>query len=270
MVIENVLVGPSPRISVDVAGQGETVFFLHGIGGNRTNWRDNILSLAADFRAMAWDARGYGNSDDYDGQLTFDLFVDDLMRLFDHFGIDKVHLVGLSMGATIAAYAHSKLPDRIATLTLCDTDMGFNRYSREEREEFARLRREPLSKGVKPHEIADDVARALIGLSENQEVFLRLRDSMRQVRPASYIKAFDALVAREEDTDLYANIKVPLLLIVGALDRVTPPPLVREIGVHVPHALFRIIDGAGHLPNIEAPEEFDRILRNFLISNSGK
>lgn len=269
-MIENVLVGSSPTISVDVAGQGETVFFLHGIGGNRTNWSDNILSLAPDFRAMAWDARGYGNSEDYEGPLTFDLFVDDLMRVFDHFGIGKVHLVGLSMGAAIAAYVHSKRPDTIASLTLCDTDMGFNRYSQEERNEFSRLRREPLSTGVKTHEIADDVARALIGLPENEGVLRRLRDSMRQVRPASYIKAFDALVAREDDTDLYVDIRVPLLLIVGALDRVTPPPLVREIGAHVPHAQLHVVERAGHLPNIEAPEAFDRVLRDFLISNSGQ
>ncbi len=269
-MIENVLVGVAPRISVDVAGQGETAFFLHGIGGNRTNWTDNILSLATDFRAMAWDARGYGNSDDYDGSLSFDQFVEDLIRVLDHFGIERVHLVGLSMGASIAAYVHSKRPDRIATLTLCDTDMGFNRYSQDEREEFARLRREPLSNGVQPYEIADDVARALIGLPENERVFRRLRDSMRQVRAASYIKAFDALVEREDDTDLYVDIRVPLLLIVGALDRVTPPPLVREICSYVPHAHFHIIERAGHLPNIEAPEEFDKVLRNFLIANSSQ
>lgn len=265
-MIRNVVVGPFPRLSVDVVGAGEPVFFLHGLGGNRTNWHGNMLSLAPSFQAMAWDARGYGNSDDHDGPLDFDHFADDLLRVFDHFELPKVHLVGLSMGASIAAYFHSKHPRRLRTLTLCDTDMGFNRYTEEEREEYRRLRKEPLQRGVRPEEIADDVARALIGNPENSVVFNRLRNSMRQVRAGSYIKAFDALAAREDDTALYANIEVPLLLIVGALDKVTPPALVREIKDHCPHARFRMIDGAGHLPNIETPQKFDALLLDFLKS----
>ncbi len=265
-MIENVLVGPSPRISVDVAGEGETIFFLHGIGGNRTNWHDNMRDLAPRFRVMAWDARGYGNSDDYDGPLSFDHFVDDLLRVFYHFGIGRLHLVGLSMGAAIAAYFHSKHPERLMTLTLCDTDMGFNRYSQDERADFARLRRDPLAEGVSPADIAGDVARALIGDPGNAALFERLRESMSRVRPASYIKAFDALVAREDDTDLYTDIRVPLLLVVGALDRVTPPALVREIHAHAPHATFRMIEGAGHLANIEKPREFNSTLRDFILS----
>ena len=264
-VIRTVLVGSAPRIAVDLAGQGEPVLFLHGIGGNRTNWSDNLRDLAADFRVMAWDARGYGGSDDYEGPLHFDDFAADMLGILDHFGIGRLHVVGLSMGAAIAAYFHKQHPERVATLTLCDTDMGFNRYSQEERALFARLRREPLSKGVPPSEIAADVADALIGDPTPAEILARLRESMSLVRPASYIKAFDALVAREDDTDLYTDIRVPLLLVVGALDRVTPPALVREIHNHAPHADFRVIEAAGHLPNIENPQAFNAVIREFLL-----
>ncbi|WP_205912041.1 alpha/beta fold hydrolase [Rhodobacter sp. SGA-6-6] len=263
--IRTVLVGPEPRIAVDVAGQGETVLFLHGIGGNRTNWHDNLRDLATDFRVMAWDARGYGASDDYEGALDFDDFTADLLRVLAHFGIERLHVVGLSMGAAIAACFHKQHPERVATLTLCDTDMGFNRYTQEERAEFARLRREPLAKGVPPSEIAADVADALIGDPAQDEVLARLRESMSLVRPASYIKAFDALVAREDDTDLYTDIQVPLLLVVGELDRVTPPALVREIHAHAPQADFRMIEAAGHLPNIENPQAFNAVIREFLL-----
>lgn len=267
-MIRSVLVGPSPRICVDIAGEGEPVFFLHGIGGNRTNWHDNMLALASSFQVMAWDARGYGSSDDYDGPLDYDQLAGDLLRAFDHFALDRVHLVGLSMGASIAAYFHHKHPDRLRTLTLCDTDMGFNRYTRIEREEFARLRREPLLKGVRPEDIADDVAQALIGNPANTEAVRRLRISMSAIRPGSYVKAFDALVAREDDTGLYADIRVPLLLIVGALDRVTPPELMKEICTHCPEAILKIIEGAGHLPNIETPRAFNALLIEFLNRNS--
>lgn len=265
--VQTVLVGPLPRIAVDVAGRGDPVIFLHGIGGNRTNWQDNLRDLAADFRVMAWDARGYGSSDDYEGPLDFDDFNADLLRVLDHFGIERLHVVGLSMGAAIAAYFHKRHPARVQTLTLCDTDMGFNRYTAEERAEFARLRREPLARGVPPAAIAADVAAALIGDPAHAEVIERLRASMASIRPGSYIKAFDALVAREDDTDLYTDIRVPLLLVVGALDRVTPPDLVHEIHAHAPHARFRLIEDAGHLPNIENPRAFNAVIRAFLLDH---
>jgi 3-oxoadipate enol-lactonase len=265
-MIRNVLVGSEPRISVDVIGEGNSVIFLHGIGGNRTNWHDNMRSLAPRFRAMAWDTRGYGKSDDYDGPLDFEIISADLLRVLDHFDIEKAHVVGLSMGATISALFHHEHPNRVRSLTLCDTDMGFNRYSPLDRANFARLRREPLANGVAPADIADDVAMALIGNPNNVDVMARLSASMSEVRAGSYIKAFDALVSREDDTKLYTNIQVPLLLVVGASDRVTPPELVQEIAQHAPQARFEIIDRAGHLPNIETPDAFDHILLDFLES----
>ena len=88
----------SPRIAVDHEGTGPLSIFLHGIGGNRTNWHDQLAVVGAHFHAVAWDARGYGASDDYDGALDFGDFAVDLARVIDHFGVARAHLVGLSMG----------------------------------------------------------------------------------------------------------------------------------------------------------------------------
>ena len=70
-------------------GAGPLLIFLHGIGGNRTNWRAQLPEFAAHFTAVAWDARGYGASDDYDGPLAFDDFVADLERVINWFGKPK-------------------------------------------------------------------------------------------------------------------------------------------------------------------------------------
>ena len=103
------LIGPAPKIAVDYAGQGDLVVFLHGIGGNRRNWRAQLpVFAAAGFRAVAWDARGYGDSDDYDGPLDFYAFRDDLARVLDHFSAETANIVGLSMGGRIAASFHAK------------------------------------------------------------------------------------------------------------------------------------------------------------------
>ena len=68
-----------PRIAYDEVGAGLPVLFLHGIGGNRTNWGEQLLACAPTYRAIAWDARGYGRSEDYEGQLNFAQFADDVV-----------------------------------------------------------------------------------------------------------------------------------------------------------------------------------------------
>ena len=79
-------------------GEGPLLVLLHGIGGNRLNWQLQLPAFAGDFMVAAWDARGYGLSQDYDGDLNFSDFSHDLARLLDHFGATKAHLCGLSMG----------------------------------------------------------------------------------------------------------------------------------------------------------------------------
>jgi 3-oxoadipate enol-lactonase len=145
------LVPPAPRIAVDHVGSGPLVICLHGIGGNRTNWRDQLPAFSGRFRAAAWDARGYGESDDYEGPLDFADFSRDLLRVLDFFGARRAHLVGLSMGGQIAMDFCLSYPQRVATLTICDSMPGFRGvFSPEQAREFIRLRQEPLLAGKTP------------------------------------------------------------------------------------------------------------------------
>ena len=63
LVTERIL--DNPALCIDHAGKGELVILLHGIGGNRTNWTEQVRALSAYFHVVAWDARGYGGSDDH-------------------------------------------------------------------------------------------------------------------------------------------------------------------------------------------------------------
>ena len=114
----------TPRIAMNVMGEGPLLVFLHGIGGNRLNWQFQLPAFADDFTVVAWDARGYGLSEDYEGDLDFSDFSHDLARLLDQFGAEKAHLCGLSMGGRIAQDFYALYPQRVATLVLCDTFAG--------------------------------------------------------------------------------------------------------------------------------------------------
>ena len=108
----------TPGLTVDEAGTGELVLFMHGIGGNRTNWTQQVQKFGEHFLAVAWDARGYNGSEDYDGELDFSDFARDILRVLKFYGRKKLHLVGLSMGGRIAQDFYALYPQHVATLQL--------------------------------------------------------------------------------------------------------------------------------------------------------
>jgi len=252
-----------PRIACEHAGLGPLAVFLHGIGGNRTNWREQLAALAPRYTAVAWDARGYGDSDDYPGRLRFADFSADLERLLDHLDARRAHLVGLSMGGRIAQHFYFTRPERVATLTLVSTHAGFSHLSPERRERYLEARRAPLLAGAEPRDIAPALVRELAGPAADGAVRGRLHDSIAALRKESYLKALDATVRQTHIGDL-ETIGVPTHCVVGACDRLTTPELMEEMARSIPGARLTVIGDAGHLCNIERPEAFNAALTEFL------
>ncbi len=256
-------VGPVPRIAVELSGKGPFVVFLHGIGGNRGNWASQRRAFSNDFTMAAWDARGYGASDDYDEPLEFQDFGHDLRRVLDHFGVKTAHIVGLSMGGRIGMMFYSQYPEQVRSLTLVDTHRGFAHRSETDREEFIKLRRAPLLAGQEPADIAPKIADSLLGPHATAEQRQTLIDSMSQLHKHSYIKTLEATVRQDQPVDL-RRIAVPTHFVVGEFDRLTPLPLAREMVAEVPQAELTMIPLAGHLSNIEQPEAFNRAVLDFV------
>ncbi|MDP6871992.1 MAG: alpha/beta fold hydrolase [Alphaproteobacteria bacterium] len=253
-----------PRIAYDEMGAGPPVVFLHGIGGNRTNWRDQLQACAPQYRAIAWDARGYGQSDDYEGPLDFSQFADDMVRLLDHLEIAKAILVGLSMGGRISQDLYFRYPGRVGAMVLCDTFPGTSpTLPPKEREEFIALRKGPLVAGKTLREMAEPLAKTLVSANAAPDHFQRLVESIEALHQESYIKTLEASMRYDRAVDL-GTISVPVQLIYGAEDRLTPPGIGEEMARQIPGALLAVIEGAGHLVNIERGEEFNRVLLDFL------
>ena len=260
---QTIRIPPAPHIAVDHAGEGELLVFLHGIGGNKRNWHQNLPAFAKYWHAVAWDARGYGESDDYDGPLDFKMYADDLVRVLDYFKADKVHIVGLSMGGRIAMDFASRHGNRLHTLTLCDTHPGFVHFSEEKKREFIRLRKEPLVNGGEPKDIAVPVAKTLVGPKASKEAFDALVDSMSRLHKESYIKSIEATVMSDNVSAL-GKIDVPTHIMVGGADPLTTPEMARDLTAKIKGATLTIIPDAGHLINIEEPQLFNEKAIAFL------
>ncbi|MDA0262184.1 MAG: alpha/beta fold hydrolase [Proteobacteria bacterium] len=259
-------IGPEPNIAIDHMGRGPLVVFLHGIGGNRTNWRDQLPEFGKHFTAAAWDARGWGDSDDYEGPLRVEDMSNDLGRVLDHFGATSAHLVGLSMGGLVVQDFCARNPGRVATMILVDTNNGpAKSMNAAEIDEFVRLRRQPLLDGKTPADIAEPVARSLVSPTASEAIVQRMIDSMSALHKDSYIKAVEA-IARYEGPDL-STLRAPSLLVVGADDTLTPPSVHRAMADQLPQARYLEIPDAGHLCNIEKPAEFNQAVLTFLFGH---
>lgn len=263
--VHTAFVPGAPRLAYDVAGDGPaTLVCLHGVGGNRRNWTEQLTALADVCRVVAWDARGYGDSDDYDGPLAFTAFADDLLRLLDHLGVARAHLCGLSMGGRIILDFYERHADRVASLVLVDTFPGYDAsFTAEGRERFVRERRQPLVEGKEPRDIAPAVAKSLVSPKTSPEILQKLIDSISILHKDSYIKTIEALTMYQPVTDV-SLIRCPVQIIVGADDRLTPPTISRKMAEGIAGARLLEIPDAGHLSNLEAPAAFNACLREFL------
>ena len=247
------MVGPAPRLAVSVAGDGPFILFLHGIRGNRSNWSSQVDFFSQRWRAAAWDARGYGDSDDYAGPLQFDHFGGDVLRVVEHFGVKKMHLVGLSMGGRIARNVALRFPERLRSLTLVNTTPGFDSMSMDEVRRFVTERKTQTPESV----------RKLLGSRARPEAFETLWQSVSATRDESYRKTLEASVAQDRGAPI-ENIRVPTLVVSGDEDTVYPPQLARETARRIPGAELVMIKGAGHLVNLERPGRFNEVLLDFI------
>jgi pimeloyl-ACP methyl ester carboxylesterase len=246
-----------------MAGSGPLVVFLHGIGGNRTNWYGQLEHFSNRFCAVTWDARGYGASNDSPQTLKFSDFADDLLRLLDHCKAERAHLVGLSMGGMIIQDFYGRHAERIATLALVDTSPGFGGVPEAARRDFLARRLDPLEKGLTPVDIAPGVVEVLVAKGASAAIREQLRGSLLALRVEPYKQALHAIVTTDFRPVL-PKITVPTLVIVGEEDIVTPPSASEFLVKNIAGASLVKIPGAGHLTNIEKPEAFNAALGPFL------
>jgi 3-oxoadipate enol-lactonase len=253
-----------PGLCVDQAGHGELVLFMHGIGGNRTNWTDQVRSFGEHFLAVAWDARGYGGSEDYEGELDFSEFARDILRVLKFYGRERLHLVGLSMGGRIAQDFYALYPQHVATLTIVASFTGFQKLAPEERNKFLASRLKPLAdEGKEPRDIAANVARGLSSEHASEAQYERLVASIAALHKDSYIKTLRATTNFDRSASLQ-TIAVPTLLVFGDADTLTTAAMGREMHAKIAGSKFVLVPNSGHLINIEQPAAFEAAVLPFL------
>lgn len=248
----------------DHGGDGIPVVLIHAFPLNSTMWQGQIDALSSNHRFVTVDLQGFGSADAPEDASGYSMgeFADQIKAVIDEIGADKVVLVGLSMGGYIAFEFWRRYRDRVAGLVLADTRAEADPpEGKEKRTAQQQQVREQGTSGL-----IDALTGALLGEStrtNKPEVVEAAKKAMANP-DAGFIGALEAMKNRPDSTGDLAGIDVPTLVIVGENDGVTPPDAARKIHEHVGGSQLVVISGAGHLSNLEAPDEFNQALDGFL------
>lgn len=245
----------------DSGGEGPAVVFVHGLGGSANGWLAQVEECRArGWRGVAYDQRGAGRSGKPEGPYSVEMWVDDLLALLDGLAIERLALVGHSVGCMVAERAAVLLGDRVWALALCGGATEWRPEAGPVFEERVRLAR-----AGRMDEIAATVAGT--GLSERcRREDPRLLGLMLEAIASNDHRAYAECSAATAPATMAdpADLSCPTLAFCGEEDPVTPPAAASAIAAAAPEGETAIVPGAAHWCMLEGPEATNRVLFGFL------
>jgi len=244
-------------------GGGPTILMLHGIGGGHLAFAPQVEAFAtAGYRAVAWDMPGYGHSAPIE-PYTFKGLAQSCLQLIEALKCEQVILLGHSMGGMVAQEVAARRPERISRLILAGTSPAFGKPDGEWQRQFIAQRTAPLDAGQTMAQLADKLVPQMVGPGSLPEGVRLATHCMGLVPAATYRRALECIVTFDRRRELPA-IHVPTLLVAGEHDRNAPPAVMKKMAEAIAGSTFVEMKGIGHLQNLEAPDEFDALVLNFL------
>jgi len=242
----------------EVHGQGPALVLAHGGGGSHLSWWQNVPVLARRFRCITFDHRGFGASRDIADGPGPNAFIEDLRQLLDHLGIEHAALAGQSMGGwTVLGFA-TAYPDRVSALILCDTTAGMD--DPEIAREQAKLRE--MSKGGLANILTRAYAADFPARDPVRHFLYQQISALNTHVPANLLSV---LLNTRHRVDTIVNRRTPTMLLVGEEDALAPAHVMEMMSRRIPHSRFVKVPGAGHSAYFEKPEDFNRLVADFLI-----
>ncbi len=251
----------SEHIYYESAGQGDTIIFCHGLGGNHANWFQQVPVFARTYRTVIWDQRGFGQSTNHGRECSPALAVTDLKALVDRLQIQQAHLIGQSMGGWAAMGFALAYPERVQSLVLTDTFAGIS--TAEIQQGFTQLiqQTETMPSNLRlGHHPAIGVT-----LSQNNITQAYLYQQLGSFgEPPSTVEMFKILQNTSYPNEALQKLSLPIFCLVGSEDQLIPPPLLRQAAAILPNAHIIEIPGAGHSPYFEMPDTWNQLVLDFL------
>lgn len=241
-------------------GRGDTIVFLHGFTCDHRMWASQFQYFSANHRVVVLDSRGHGKSDAPKTNYSRDHRIADLLVLLDELKLEKIHLVGLSMGGSTAIGFALKHQDRLKSLTLVST--GAAGYSPGKKVEM--VTEIAQTKGIKAAKKKWLEWTTTWFKERDPQIGQLMTDMANDHSGAIWIDPMRGKYPRTVDLENAHKITVPTFIVVGELDKIFLP-LAEGLHKSIKNSRISVFENAGHMVNLEFPQKFNRELSQFLL-----
>jgi 3-oxoadipate enol-lactonase len=249
-------------------GGRDTVLLVMGLGGHASEWGSAFVAdLASDHRVIRMDNRGVAQSRTTATTWTMEDMAADVIAVVDALGLPSVHLVGTSMGGMIAQLVAAHYPARVSRLVLMATGFGGAQSIPPEPKATAVLVPTP---GMSIGEQRRQGLRALTSdaFADDNSDLIELLVAQRERNPTSgpTFKAQWEAIMLSDRSEVVSSIRCPTLVIHGAEDPLVPVQNGRLLAERIAGAELAVLEGTGHLPHLERPEQSAKLMRDFFAA----
>src|SRR5436190_10594949 len=253
-------------IHYDVYGDGEPLVCVHGLGCDRRAWALQIGPFSEHYQAVFFDNRDVGQSSLANRDYSTAEMAEDVLALADHLGLDRFHLLGVSLGGMVSQHVALRAPERVRTLTLAVTHGGVQKAGR--------LRGHLLGSYARNLPVEDSVDNLLYlcyteAFFENEEMYEFVRNALLDnpyPQPAEAIARQAAAGAHHDVRDRLHELRMPVHVIGAERDLMIPVWKQRELASLIPVSKLTIIEAQGHGVMWEAADRFNSVVTEFLAS----
>lgn len=254
------------RFSYIEAGQpgAPVVLLLHGVGANAMHWRPQLAGLSDRYRVIAWNAPGYMMSDGFVKDVAECRDYADAVRDFlTALGIGgAVDVVGNSFGSRVAQCFAMHYPERVKKLAMTGTGVGPKDMPEEQKRKIIATRESQIAKGFYGFGARVD---ALLGPNASPELKAEVQRVLRATMPRGFMHGVKlGMVNGYSPEEAGPKLTMPVLLIQGRTDKVNPGERNADLLIKVlKNGRLEYLEAIGHLPEVEAPDTVNRMLRDF-------
>lgn len=240
-----------------------TILFIHGFPFDHLMWDKQVSFLKNDFHTVTYDVRGLGKSYKGNGQFTIETLVDDLENIIDSQKLKQPVICGLSMGGYIALRAVERMENKLKALILCDTKSEADTSE-------AKLKRAAGIKNIDEKGIKNFVKEFIPNTFRKESIekpgikYKNILKRSEEFNPTGVKGCLLAMAGRTDTTDYLKKIKIPVLLICGEEDRLTPPEVMKNMADKILKSEFYIIPESAHMAPVENADSVNEKIITFL------